>query len=233
MLRFAPLLLLAACGASPNAPQDLDALDRELANVNSAANGRDPAIADALNAPIMVDPALAQSSNANAVRPPSRPDSGAVPPDVAIPDRVDPATLKRAPAPAGDCPRCRAKAGALTLGELARRQSPGCAPVSYAAGWANRLPADLPLYPDARVAEAAGSDGKCALRVVSFASGAAPQKLIDWYYTRATTAGYSAEHQADGGLHVLGGTRGGAAYVVYVTPRASGSSVDLLSNAGR
>ena len=77
----------------------------------------------------------------------------------------------------------------------------------------------------------AGSDGTCTLRVVSFASGAAPQKLIDWYYTRATVAGYSAEHQADGGLHVLGGTRGGAAYVVYVTPRANGATVDLLSTS--
>jgi hypothetical protein len=235
---LAPALLLAlmACGSAPEPQQDLDALDRELTDANSSGNLRDPALADALNAPIMADPNLAQSSNANAVRPAPRPDSGAVPPEMALRDPVDAATLRRAPAPKSDCPQCRTKAAALTLGALAERQpaGKGCAPVNYSAGWANRLPADLPLYPDARVVEAAGIDAGCRLRVVSFASGAAVGKVVDWYFTRAGAAGYSAEHRADGGLHVLGGTRGDDAYVVYVSARAGGgATVDLVSNAGR
>ena len=107
----------------------------------------------------------------------------------------------------------------------------------YSARWAERLPADLPLYPDARVSEAAGSQGgNCAMRAVSFASSAPLQKVLDWYYTRATNAGYSAEHQADGNEHVLGGTRGrdDGAFALFLTSRADGGTdVDLVANNGR
>jgi hypothetical protein len=237
MIRALPaLLLLAACGQTPDAQQDLDALDRELTDANSAGNVKDPAIAEALHGQIMVDPALSQSSNANAVRPPARPDSAAIPLATPLSDPVDSRTLARAPAAKGSCPRCKVRNEAFTLGALAAAQAGGgaCAAVTYSAGWANRLPADLPLYPDARVLEAAGNaTAACRLRIVSFVSGAAPGKLIDWYYTRTARAGYSAEQQADGTMRVLGGTRGPDAYVLYVTPRASGgTTVDLVSNAG-
>lgn len=230
-------LALAACGETPSTERDLESLDRELAA--PATPARDPAIGTALADQIIVDPALTQGSNANAIRPPARPDSGATPPvDIAaIPDRVDAATLRRAPAPSGDCPECRAATGALTLGALAgtRPQTARCAPdVGYSATWSNRLPADLPLYPDARVVEAAGSDRDgCALRVVNFATPAALGKVIDWYYTRAAAAGYSAGHRTEGAQHVLAGVRGAAAYIVYVSPRAGGGTeVDLVVNTG-
>lgn len=238
---FALLLTLAACGKAPEAPTDLEALDRELTDGNAAANVRDPALTAALADQIMVDPTLTQTSNANAIRPPTRPDSGAVPPvDIASrTDAVDPATLKKAPPPSADCPECRAAQGALTLAALAGGQRDarvaGCAGgVGYSNGWANRLPADLALYPGARLAEAAGSDANgCRLRVVSFAVNAPVDRVIDWYYTRVTAAGYSAGHKAEGPRHVLGGGRGGDAYVVYVSPRSGGGSdVDLVSNAG-
>lgn len=242
MIRASLLLLLAlaGCGRAPSAETDLDALDRELAN--AAVPARDPALTAALADQIMVDPTLAQGSNANAVRPPPRPDPGSTPPiDIArIADPTNPATLRHAPA-ARDCPDCATRRGALTPATLAARQpAPSlgradcAARIGYSAGWANRLPAALPLYPDARVAEAAGSNGGgCSLRVVSFASGAAVDRVIDFYYTRATAAGYSAEHRADGAEHLLAGTRGDAAYAVYVSPRAGGgTSVDLVANAG-
>lgn len=241
MIRAHPTLLallaLAACAEQPAAERDLEALDRELAEAPSDA--RDPALTASLADQILVDPALTQGSNANAIRPPNRPDPGAVPPvDIAaIPDRVDPATLRRAPAPSGDCPECRAATGALTLGALAgsRPQTAGCsADVGYSAAWANRLPADLPLYPDARVVEAAGADRTgCALRIVNFATAAAPGKVLDWYYTRATGAGYSAGHRTEGAQHVLAGVRGAAAYIVYASPRhGGGTDVDLVVNTG-
>ena len=87
----------------------------------------------------------------------------------------------------------------------------------------------------ADLTEAAGVDRDgCRLRVVSFASAAPMQKMLDWYFTKATAAGYSAGHSTDGKQHVLGGVRGNDAYVVYVTARAGGGSdVDLVSNAGR
>nr|WP_277998577.1 hypothetical protein [Sphingomonas liriopis] len=226
--------MLAACSKQPAAQQDLDGLDKEL-TAGIAGNQRDPALTAALHDQIMVDPALTQSANANVVRPPSRPDPLSIPPDVSAgrPDGVTAADLKPTPAARGDCPACRKAQGALTLGELAARQAPATAAacaqaVSYSAGWATRLPADVPLYPDARVREAAGNDA-CGLRVVSFASGAPVGRILDWYNARVTRAGYSAEHQASGAEHMLGGTRGDAAYLVHVTPDlAGGSAVDLL-----
>ena len=229
------LLLLAACGKSADAPSDLDALDRELIAANGPA-AADPAVRQALRDPIMVDPTLQQQSNANAVRPPDRPDSGTVPPELARADPVNAASLRHAPPAAAGCPQCRAKADAFTLGALAAAQpsTHTCTGITYSTRWATRLPADLPLYPDARVTEAAGSaSGPCALRAVSFASGAPAAKLIDWYFTRASAAGYHADHRADGGIQVLGGTRGAAAFVVYVTARpGGGSDVDLVTNVG-
>lgn len=116
-----------------------------------------------------------------------------------------------------------------------RPQTAGCAAnVSHYAGGANRPTADLPLYPDARVVEAAGANrGGCALRVVNFATAAPLGKVIDWYFTRATGAGYSAGHRTEGPQHMLAGVRGDATYVVYVSPRTGGGTdVDLVVNAG-
>lgn len=234
LLLIALPLALVACGKQPAEQTDLDKLDRELTSTNQS----DPALTAALRGQIMVDPALTQSSNDKSIRPPSRPDPGAIPPDGigAKPDEVDPATLKTAPA-ARDCPDCRAAAGALTLGELAKRQQnrsmADCAArLGYSATWAARLSADVPLYPDARVAEAAGAQ-ECGLRVVSFVTAAPVTRVIDWYYTKTSKAGFAAEHQRDGAMHVLGGTRGHAAYVVYVSPRnGGGSDVDLVTNQG-
>lgn len=232
---LALLLLLTACTKSAEQTTDLDALDNEL-TAASGPNAADPAIAQALRDPIMSDPGLQQQANANAVRPPARPDSGAIPPDILHPDPVDPASLSHAPSPAAGCPQCRAKADSYTLGALAAAQPArrGCAAITYSAAWANRLPADLPLYPDARVTEAAGiATGPCSVRAVSFASGAAAVKLIDWYFTRARAAGYRPEHRAENGVELLGGTRGDAAFVVYVTARpGGGSDVDLVVNGG-
>ena len=230
-------IALVACGKPDTDQQDLNSLDAELTN----GTARDPALTAALGQQIMVDPRLAQSSNTDAIRPAPRPETGAVPPDAPLQkDPVDPATLKRAPAPSNDCPDCKAADGALTLGALAERQkTPGvgvCAQkIGYAAGWANRLPADLPVYPAARLSEAAGADADgCRLRIASFASSAGVQKMLDYYFTRARAAGYSAGHSTDGRQHVLGGVRGDDAYVVYVSARADGGSdVDLVSNAGR
>lgn len=235
---LAATLALGACSKPPASQQDLDSLDKELTESAKPANQADPAITAALHDQIMVDPALTQSANTNVIRPPNRPTSGAVPPDGigARPDGVSAAALRSAPAARSDCPACRKAKGALTLGELASRQAGGAAcaaHVTYSATWANRLPAGVPLFPDARVAEAAGAPA-CGLRVVSFASAAPVGRVLDWYYTQVTRAGYSADHQADGTQHVLGGTRGDAAYIVYVTPHAGGGSdVDLVANGGR
>jgi hypothetical protein len=241
-------LALAACGPQPAAEGNLDSLDAELAG--NAANSSDPAIRAALQDQIMVDPALTGQSNADAIRPPQQPYSGAIPPDSVAGSKTDGTTTasgssssgsaKPAPAPSGDCPQCRVRNDSVTLGALASRQNDRrtatCARnLQYSTSWAQRLPVDVPLYPDARVDEAAGAAaGGCALRVVSFSTGASVQTVLDWYYGRVTAAGYSAEHQANDGQHVLGGTRrDGAAYVIYLDTRGDGrTEVDIVANNG-
>ena len=227
-------LALVACGSKPEAT-NVDALDAELtqANITPAA---DPALREALRDQIMVDPALTQQANADAIRPPTQPRSGGVPAIAMKPGAAETEVLRSAPAVSPTCRQCAAARTALTLGALAQSQggrSGQCAPnVSYSAAWANRLPRGVPLYPDARVAEAAGADrAGCALRVVSFASGASPQRLIDWYYTKTSAAGFSAEHGAHGGEHTLAGTKPGAAFLVVLKPRADGGTdVDLMAD---
>jgi hypothetical protein len=250
LIALALPLALAACGKREADDRNLDSLDNELIEAGNA-NTQDPAMMSALQSQIMVDPSLARQANNDAVRPPAQPYSGAVPPvniagapagTTAAMGAATSEATKSTPAPkGGDCPQCKAHEQSLTLGALASRQrdgrTHGCAgAMRYSASWANRLPADLPLYPDARVTEAAGtSDNNCAVRAVSFSTGASLQQVMDWYYTRATNAGYSAEQQADAGEHVLGGTRDrdGGAFALFVTARGDGGTdVDLIANNG-
>lgn len=234
---FLPLAL-AGCGGAGTAGNMLS--DAEL------GNAADPAITAALQDQIMVDPQLGRQANGDAIRPPSQPYSGGVPDDAvaANGEKVNTAGLLKTPAPVAagkDCPQCKAAREAVTLGGIAARQknarASGCAgSLRYSARWAQRLPADLPLYPQARVTEAAGADGgKCALRVVRFSAPQPMQTVLDWYYTKAVRAGYSAEHQVDGTQHILGGTRArdDGAYVLFLTARRDGGTdLDLVANNG-
>ena len=199
----------------------------------------------ALHDQIMVDPALAQQSNADSVRPPSQPYSGGLPPVGIAQPQGAPAiagatsqTVKPTPPAAGkDCPGCTAAHESLTLGALAARQkdrrTSACGgAMRYSTSWADRLPADIPLYPGARVVEAAGANSDaCQLRAVSFSVGVPLQSVLDWYYTRVTGAGYSAEHQSDGRDHILGGTRarGDGAYVLFLSGRRDGGTMSIWS----
>jgi len=228
-------LALAACGGN------------EASNPDSADNVEeaDPALTSALQDQIMVDPSLSQSANADSVRPPMRPYSGGVPADgVATNDNVVGGELMQVPdpVPAETGAECQAARQSTTLGGLAGRQQEGglsgcAAQVEYSAAWAQRLPQGIPLYPKARVSEAAGTDkGSCALRVVSFSSPDPMGQMLNWYYTMVVRAGYSAEHQVDGDEHILGGTRGrdDAAYVIFLAPRADGGTdIDIVANRGR
>jgi hypothetical protein len=231
---FLPLALAGCTTSKPEQPDDA-----ELTNV------ADPALASALQDQIMVDPQLGRQANGDAIRPPSQPYSAGAP-SVTVAangDKIDTAGLMKAPAPVAatkQCSQCAARRESLTLGGLAARQSGAtgkcAAAITYSASWANRLPADLPLFPQARVTEAAGTQGgACALRVVSFTTTQPMQMLLDWYYTKAMRAGYTAEHQTDGDEHILGGTRGrdGGAYVLFLTSRPDGGTdIDLVANHG-
>lgn len=212
-LLFAACLTLAACGGSGD--ENLAALDNEL-----LANGADPALTSALEDQILVDPNLVQQSHPNTVRPPESP--------------------VQAQYPAGSAQESARLAGATTPG---RRSAGSLAPagcggagLDHGPAWANRLPAQFPLYPGARVTEAAGStSGDCNVRVVTFRSGDAPDHILAHYRTLAARAGFSAEDERRGADHLLGGVneRVDGAFVVIVTPADSGSEVALIVNNGR
>ncbi|OWK33912.1 hypothetical protein SPDO_08010 [Sphingomonas dokdonensis] len=229
-------LLAAACGETAD-EQPAAANQAQAASVGA---DKDPVIAAALRDQIMVDPKLVQQANADTLRPPAQPESLGLPPenvaDAAF--KAEAGALKTAPAASDKCPQCAAARRALTLGALAASQgaSANCVRnTAYSANWANRLPQSVPLYPDARVTEAAGADQQgCALRVVSFVSAAPPQRLLDWYHTRTSEAGYRNGHGMEGADHVLAGTRPAAAFMLHVRRRdGGGTSVDLMVDDAR
>jgi hypothetical protein len=56
-------------------------------------------------------------------------------------------------------------------------------------------------------------------------------EVIDFYFTRASAAGFKAQRIKEDGDDVLGGTKGGSSFVVYARPIASGgTSVDLVTH---
>ena len=215
-LRFAALaslFALAACGGSSD--NNLAALDNEL-----LANGADPALTSALEDQILVDP-TSSSRPTNAVRPPESPVQAQYPAGSAAEG------ARRAVAGSSSDARVSFTAGEPTA----------CgARFDYGAQWANRLPAEFPLYPGARVTEAAGNNtGNCRMRVVTFHTADPNDRVLAHYHALAARAGYSVEQQQRGGDRVLGGTnsRTDGAYYLIVTPAENGSDVALIVNYGR
>lgn len=215
---FSAVFALAACGQG------------SVAN-DGVPNDADPALTAALEDPILSDQNLVSQANRNNVRPPELPTRAEYP-------RIQTASATAAPHPGAAAPRAGsgpAPAAAPTASCGAGRT--GAPPeFRYGMEWAQRLPAAFPPYPGGRVTEAAGQDsGACRVRVVTFRTADGHQRIIDWYQQRAVAAGYSAEHQARGRDHVLGGVNQGTsgAYYLIVTPVQGGSEVALIVNNGR
>lgn len=207
LLAAAASLALGACGRKDADPSNLAALDNSLAD-----NAADESVSNALASQIQVDANLVGGPGAKAGGggAPGRGPGKAAPAD----GPASGAEAHPGPAAAGGC-------------SLDVR-------FDYGNGWANRLPETFPVYPGAKVTEAAGNDtGACRMRVVALATGDDWQRVLDWYNTQAVRAGYSSEHQLKDGDHVLAGTRGNAAYYLIVTPQGRGSDVSLIVNNGR
>ena len=213
------LLVLTACGSDKPADDKVEKLDERLLGKGNA----DPVLTAALEDQIMVDPSLSNMSNRNAVKAPDAP--------------------MTAPVPLETTGTSAARPEAPTLGQLAAGQAKaardkfaGCGlDVDYSMGWANRLPADLPLYPRARVEEAAGSDMPgCKLRAITFTTPAPQRAVIDFYIGQSKRSGFASSTEAKGRETLVGGTRNdGAAYYIVVTPaEAGGTVVDLVLNNG-
>ena len=207
LLLLTGALMLAACGSTQTAQDNLSAIDNQIARADI-----DPAITTAVQDQILVDPALVAQSNPNAVRHPERP--------------------LQAPYPPADVTGVRpAAASADPNAPIA-----GACGVPFRMGndWAQRLPAAFPLYPGGQVTEAGGVDaGNCRMRVVTFTTADAPARVLDFYTQAAQRAGFDAERQEKDGDQILGGTKGEGAYYLIVSPRDGGAEVDLIVNDGR
>jgi hypothetical protein len=238
---FAPLAalgLLAACGSSDE-PQNLASLEAKVAH-----NAVDPALRDALEAPIATDPDLRREGNRDGLRPADKPLDGAVPVGLSLRDAqaraIRLAGGKLLPTPPATKTVTTA-GGAITLAGIAREQglSAACEDqrLDYDMGWANRLPAYLPLYPGAALKEAAGADDpKCSIRAATFATGTDAAAVLDFYYTLARRAGFSVEHVEQDGGHALKGTRtkdGAAFYLALRSAPGGGIEADLVASQRR
>lgn len=233
VLGAALVLALSACSESPAVPVE-DSLD--------------PAVAAALGDQIMVDPDLIGQNNAGSVADVS-PGLDGVPTldtgsaaigrarDEALALLGGAAGLRRAPAPKDVAGALPPSAALTAAGRAAAAPGNGasCAQgVHYTMAWAARLPAPFPVYPRAAVQEAAGNDtGGCALRAINFQTPVPLQDVVDFYYSRALAAGYSAERVRQDGDDVLAGTKGRATYALYLRRLPSGATeVDLVTSGG-
>ncbi len=220
-LALACSLALAACSAEKK-PQ---------------AEGTDPALTGALGDRIVVDPE--KSGDAADDTPVSLPSAARTPQAVAAARQsaADAAGGKLLPAPApgqGDAAAlARNAALAAQVTEGARAAKVDCSgKVQFSNAWATRLPAAIPVYPRAALHEAAGTDGEgCALRVVNYGTAVSPEDVVRFYYSMAQRGGYTAEYRVDGGDHVIGGRKGGQAFVAYARKLGSGvTEVDLVTS---
>jgi hypothetical protein len=220
-------LLLAGCGSAKNAPAPAES---------------DPAVTGALGDQIMVDPEMSGDKGAAVAA-----NDGKIelPPQQRSPEAIQAArdeamvqaggNLKSAPAAQTGTASSlvESAATAAQVAQEAKASSADCTKkAQYSATWAGKLPKELPVYPRGAVQEAAGTDADgCHLRVVNFVSPVTPKDVIDFYYTKATGSGYGAEYRMDGSDHVLGGRKGGQAYVVYARKLGNGlTEVDLIAS---
>ncbi len=229
---------LAACGSKDASP-DLAKLEAKV-----AANTTDPALRDALEAPIATDPDLRREGNRDGLRPADKPLDGAIPVGLTLRDAQARALRlaggKLLPTPPAT-KTVTTSGGAITLTGIAREQdlSAACEDprLDYDIGWANRLPAHLPLYPGAALKDAAGADDpKCTIRAATFATGTDAGPVLDFYHTLVRRAGFSVEHvELDGG-HALKGTRtkdGAAFYLALRSAPGGGVEADLVASQRR
>ena len=228
---LAPMLFLAACDDTPEGAAD---------------GSMDPASEQALNDQIMVDPDLAGQNEGNAALTGGTDQS--IPKENMTPEAIQAARDAAFALVGGsdglkELPAAKTMEGALpdsaALTAAARAAvSPGGAncseSVKYSASWAAKLPAIFPVYPRGTTKEAAGSDmGDCALRVVNYLTPVPMEEVLAFYYSRAVTGGYSAEHVLRGGDNIVSGTKGDASYVVYARKLANGlTEVDLVTSGG-
>lgn len=225
------LLALSACG------KDGEGSKRQPPPV-------DPAITAALDAPLMIDPDLAELNEVSAAGSFASL-SRALPLEDNSLAAIDAARIEAQQLVGGatrmlNAPAARVveqgKASSAAIAEAQRLAEAGGCPAraTTTAMWAARMPSLFPVYPRGAVQRAVGTDeGGCALRVVTFTTPAPRQEIVDFYYTAARTASFRTDHVRGPRDEAIGGTRGGAAFVVRLQEAAGGRTLVLLTTGGR
>ena len=219
-LLFAATLAVTGCGRR----------DSPVAQVAT-----DPAVAQAVIAPLLTDPDLVSLDNRFAVMSDPGPLDGSLPPDDFAPQTIAAARAEAAAliggAAQGAVARgeaCSGCGGAL-LAERAQVVGSTCVTnLEDNLEWALRLPDDLAIYPKAHLREAVGNDaGGCPLRGASFTAPVPAHQVLAFYRAIAAQAGFGL-HQV--GADGLVGTRGSSRMAVLVRPLPGGlSQFDLIA----
>ena len=200
-----------------------------------AAHGEaDPAVAQAVIAPILTDPDLVSLAKRFAVMADPGTLDASLPPDDFAPQTIALARAEAAALTAGataaavaqgeGCEGCNA----LLLAERARVLVPACSSnLEEDLEWALHLPGDLPIYPKAHLREAVGSaGGPCRLRGASFIAPVPSGEVLAFYRAIAAKAGYGLRQA---GQYGLVGTRGSSRLAVLAQPQPDGfAQFDLL-----
>lgn len=200
----------------------------------------DPAISGALADEIMIDPDLIRQEGRNSALGGGGPARAPVPPADSGPEAAAAARaeaqrlagpIPRAPAPAQGPASGTGVNAALTETGSSRDCVAG---LEHSAVWAARLPAAIPVYPRGAVQEAAGTDRPgCRLRVVNYLTPVSLDDVADFYWARARSSGYTAQHRIETGDRVLSGKgRGGASFILYARERDGLTEVDLVTSGG-
>jgi hypothetical protein len=209
------LLLLAGCQKPKPTTNSLDAMDNDL--VDNAVVADTPQN-KALAADITVDPAKAGHARTGRHQPGDRTATISLAQAAARQRQGKPAM----PAVTENGEGTMVDGGSGCLGGLA-----------YSNAWAAKLPADLPMHPSARLQEAAGHDGGCQARVVSFSVLGDRGQVIGWYAQKAKSSGYSVGREDKGSDWILAGDKGQSAYYIIVGPAAGGATpVDYIWTNG-
>lgn len=231
-----PLLCLASSACSDPAGE---------AAVDAAFLAQDPVIARALNDPLMSDPDLASRNEANAAL--GWADSGALPVFTASRETASAAReamrlelLEDGPIP--DLPAPRVESHGKPLGPMASAaamlaavEAPQrcVAALGEDFAFAASLPPPAAIPRQGMVMQAGGSDIRgCRLRIIRYATPAAPDDVLQYHYARAVRAGMAARRFATPEPSVAASGRQGEALAVHVRPGLNGlTSVDLVYRA--
>lgn len=212
---------------------------------DGALIAQDPVIARALHDPLMSDPDLASRNEANAAI--GWADSHALPvlsatrqSAIAARSALRLDLLKQGPIP--PLPRAKEGAQGRRLGPMASAAellAAVNAPATCTArlkedfALAASLPPLASLPPQGMVMQAGGSDAKgCGLRIIRYASHAAPEDVLQYHYARAVRAGLAVSRYTAPEDSIAASGKGRAKLAVHARLGVHGlTSVDLVYRA--